>query len=267
MSEIHDQIASLTADIRATLEWARLTGAEVLPREKLERLIAVPPKPRAVSSTAHATATEPSQARTPEAPSRSRTPEVSAQRPKVPSANPPAESPQQSAPAQERPRRLKASSKWSVLMDAPPTHIMSGPKDAKLVILRGTGSSPDAEEMLSRMLENVLRIRREDVAIYDLARDGREPSVIGLGVVDALSGSAPQAVVVMGTFAARAVLGSEATVADARGRWATLKWAGGNAQARVTHHPEAIIALAARGEAGAKREAFEDLKAVASMLS
>ena len=29
----------------------------------------------------------------------------------------------------------------------------------------------------------------------------------------------------------------------------------------------AIIALAARGEAGAKREAFEDLKAVASMLS
>lgn len=117
------------------------------------------------------------------------------------------------------------------------------------------------------MLENVLRVTREEVGIYDLARDGRDPSVIGLGVVDALSGGAPQAVVVMGTFAARAMLGDDATVAAARGRWATLKWTGGSAQARVTHHPEAIIALAARGEAGAKREAFEDLKAVASVLS
>ena len=68
---------------------------------------------------------------------------------------------------------------------------------------QGGGSSPDAEEMLSRMLENVLHIQRQEVAIYDLARDGREPSVIGLGVVDALSGSAPEVVIVMGAFAAR----------------------------------------------------------------
>ena len=152
-------------------------------------------------------------------------------------------------------------------MDGPPTHTMSGPDDARLVILRGSGSSPEAEAMLSRMLENVICVRRDDVAIYDLARDGRQPSVIGLGVVDALSGRSPQVVIVMGTFAARAMLGAEATVDAARGRWATLKWAGGSAQARVTHHPEAIIALAARGGAGAKRETFEDLKAVASMLS
>ena len=42
MSEVYDELAQLSADIRATLEWARLTGSEVLPREKLERLVAVP---------------------------------------------------------------------------------------------------------------------------------------------------------------------------------------------------------------------------------
>ena len=84
--------------------------------------------------------------------------------------------------------------------------------------------------------------------------------------VDAL-GTSPEAVIVMGTFAARAMLGEDATVPGARGRWATLKWEGGSAKARVTHHPEGILALAARGESGAKREAFEDLKAVAQLLS
>ena len=262
MSGVHDEIASLAADIRAALDWSRLTGAEVLPRERLERLVPVPAKARVVRPTERAAPAPPTQRRTP-------APQVAQGHSAPPAATAPSPAPVSPVVPQaaERPRRMKASSKWSALMDGPPTHTVTGPADAKLIILRGTGSSPDAEEMLSRMLENVLRVTREEVGIYDLARDGRDPSVIGLGVVDALSGGAPQAVVVMGTFAARAMLGDDATVAAARGRWATLKWTGGSAQARVTHHPEAIIALAARGEAGAKREAFEDLKAVASVLS
>ena len=262
MSEVYDELAQLSADIRATLEWARLTGAEVLPREKLVRLVAVP-------ITGPAVRPQQTPAPTPSHPPRAR-PAPAVQSARAPVTPARVDSPADQAPrpvADERPRRMKASSKWSALMDGPPTHTVTGPKDARLVILRGAGSSPDAEEMLSRMLENVLHIQRREVTIYDLARDGREPSVIGLGVVDALSGSAPQAVIVMGTFAARAMLGDDATVGAARGRWATLKWSSGSARARVTHHPEAIIALAARGEAGAKREAFEDLKAVMTALS
>ena len=94
-------------------------------------------------------------------------------------------------------------------------------------------------------------------------RDGREPSVVGLGVVDALSGSAPEVVIVMGAPSRRAPCWGMTQ------RWGRRVGAGrhssghpGAQKARVTHHPEAIIALAARGEAGAKREAFEDLKAV-----
>ena len=65
---------------------------------------------------------------------------------------------------------MKASSKWSALMDGPPTHTVMVQGMHKLVILGGPGSSPDAEEMLSRMLENVLHIQRQEVAIYDLAK-------------------------------------------------------------------------------------------------
>jgi hypothetical protein len=36
---------------------------------------------------------------------------------------------------------------------------------------------------------------------------------------------------------------------------------------RVTHHPEAIIAMAARGQTDAKHEAFDDLKAIRERLS
>ena len=248
MSGAHDEIASLAADIRATLDWARLTGAEVLPRERLERLIPVPAAPPVVFAKE---LSEP--AKSPPAP--------------APAPAPVTTRPPEAPVLEERPSRLKASSKWSALMDGPPTHTLSGPLQAKLVVLRGAGSSPGAEEMLSRMVENVLQVVRDEVAIFDLARDGREPSIIGLGVIDALSGTSPDAVIVMGTFAARAMLGEDATVSGARGRWATLKWEGGSAKARVTHHPEGILALAERGEPSAKREAFEDLKAVADLLS
>ena len=153
---------------------------------------------------------------------------------------------------------VKASSKWSALMDGP----LRIPHRSKMPAghPRGGGSSPDAEEMLSRMLENVLHIQRQG-AIYDLARDGREPSVIGLGVVDALSESSPQAVIVMGTFAARAMLGDDATVGAARGPGQPSKWSSGSA-GRASHTIPRRSLRWLPGEARAKREAFEDLKAV-----
>jgi len=77
----------------------------------------------------------------------------------------------------------------------------------------------------------------------------------------------PQRVLVMGSFALAAVFGESATMVEARGTWHVLKWDGGEAPMRVTHHTEAILALAARGQSDPKQEAFVDLKAVGVRLS
>ena len=263
VTSAHDELASLAADIRAALEWQSLLGAEVLPREAVEPLVAVPiqpsstPEQRRVSLSRDSTASSPR-----------RTPLRETQTSKaVGDFAAPARPPRDDEPADDALRRVKASSKWAALMEGPPTHAVSGPPDARLVILRGGGSSIEAESMLDRMLVNVLRVERSQVLVFDLARDHRGPSVIGNGVIDALAATSAEVVVVMGTFAASAILDENATVAGARGRWATIRWAGGSAKARVTHHPEAILALAARGKTEAKRETFEDLKAVAEALS
>jgi uracil-DNA glycosylase len=121
--------------------------------------------------------------------------------------------------------------------------------------------------MLDRMLENVLGTDRGAIVLIDLIRDTREPAQIGAGVLAALSAHQPKVILVMGTFAARAMFSDEDSVVSTRGDWRPLVWPGGQADARVTHHPEAILALAARGEHAPKRETFGDLKAVGERLS
>ena len=135
------------------------------------------------------------------------------------------------------------------------------------MVVRGAGSSQEAEAMLERMLTNVLGLKRTAIAMVDLVRDGRSPQEIGAGFRSILADYRPQRVLVMGSFALSAVFGESASMAEARGAWHALKWDGGEAPMRVTHHPEAILALAARGQSEPKREAFVDLKAVSVRLS
>ena len=242
MSQVHDELAALTADIKAALEWAQLTGSEVLPRERVEPLIAAPlmsqPEPR----------------QPPREPER-RAPVK---------AGPAAKAKPKPAADQRSVQGTKASARWQALMDAPTTHTCAGPRDSRLLIIRGAGSSPEAEGMLDRMLTNVLKIDRQQVAVIDLVRDARSPADIGAGVRSEIASFSPQVTLLMGTFAVKALLREDASVSSERGRWQDLDGIG---EFRVTHHPEGIIALAARGHGSAKRETFEDLKAVADRLS
>jgi uracil-DNA glycosylase family 4 len=121
--------------------------------------------------------------------------------------------------------------------------------------------------MLNRMLENVVGLSRAEVCVVDLMRDTRPPSEIGQGFRSALVELKPTLMLVMGTFAVRALFGDEHAVSDARGAWTDLPYGSGSVAIRVTHHPEAILALAARGQAEPKREAFADLKEVGQRLT
>jgi len=159
------------------------------------------------------------------------------------------------------------SDKWKALMAAPTTHRLSGPQDAALMIVRGSGSSPKAEAMLDRMLENVLGVQRNAVCIVDLHRDTRSPADIGAGFRKALSQLKPSLLLVMGRFAVQALYGDDQALDSLRGRWMDIGYEDGKAALRVTHHPEAILLLAARGQTAPKRETFDDLKALSERLT
>jgi len=248
MSQVHDELAALTADIQACLEWSQLTGASALPRERVEPLVAEPINERRTVGP------EPVSARRVE-------PSVVTPKPTQKPAPVKASRPPESNTPQSP---ITASAKWAALIDAPTTHTVSGPEDARLLIVRGAGSSAEAESMLDRMLVNVLQVGRDQVAVFDLIRDTRSPADIGEGVRRGLEGYSPKVILVMGTFAAKALLNEDASVRTERGQWVSDPDLG---VLRVTHHPEGILAMAVRGDASPKREAFDDLKAVASRLS
>ena len=251
MSQVYDELAEIVADIRSWVSWNQLTGASALPRESVAPLTAEPAR----KSTPAPTAAPPKAA---EAPRAIRVGQPSATSPSASEKTPPPSQPPSS------PKHTQISAKWAALLDAPTTHTSSGPKDASLVIIRGAGSSSDAEAMLDRMLSNVLRVARGEVAIIDLVRDSRQPSDIGAGLRNNFGGYSPTVTLVMGTFAARALLGSEFSVQANRGEWVSDPLFGA---VRVTHHPDGVLALVARGNGAVKREAFDDLKAVAQRLS
>lgn len=255
MSNALDEVAEMVADLQATLEWSTMLGTEVLPRERFERVsgppIQIPSKRMAPSQDS--------------APAPRAAPRAAPER-VAPSAPVPSAVPHVQPDPQTQSVKPKASpslsSKWTQVMATPSTHSVQGPSDARLMIVRGAGSSADAEVMLDRMLENVLGIRRDSVLTVDLARDDRNIEEIGRGVLNALRGYSPDTIVAMGLHAVRALMGSDSTVKDARGVWHQIQWMGGEAAMRVTHHPDALLAMQQRGQTGAKRETFEDLKAV-----
>ena len=254
MSNAMDELAALTADLRAWLSWQEMLGSQALPRES------VPPLPEVEAQPV----------------SRSPMPsKMSGNRQVVRKSPPPApQAPVKPQPVEPTVTKQPAatgrpllSDKWKVLMESPTTHQVTGPSDARLTIVRGSGSSADAESMLERMLENVVGVKRADVRVIDLIRDTRAPNEIGQGFRAALSELKPELMLVMGTYAVRALYGEEHAVTDVRGAWTDLAYEGGTVALRVTHHPEAILALAARGQSAPKREAFEDLKALGQRLT
>ena len=253
MSRAIDELAALTADLRAHLEWGRMLGSDAFPRETVERTPGPPIRPVRQSRQPSLSPTDelkngptPGAAVNPAPipPARTRTPESST----LPRGS------------------VELSSKWSKVMQRPSTHTTEGPPDASLVVIRGAGSSTDAETMLTKMLANVLGVERTDAWVVDIARDGRDRLDIGRGVRAALVGRSPAIVVVLGVHATKAMLGGAAELGDSRGAWHTLHWDGGSAPMRVTHHPEAILAMHGRGHSDARREAFDDLKAVRARL-
>ena len=248
MSNALDEVAEMVADLQATLEWSSMLGSEVLPRERFERVPGPPIRKPAQSTRPRRKAV------VPERPAVASTPEPRVRR-EV-----------QDAPVKPK-TAPSLSSKWTRVMAAPSTHTVQGPSDARVMIVRGAGSSADAEAMLDRMIENVLGVRRDSILIVDLARDDRSVEEIGRGVLSALRGYSPDIIVAMGLHAARALMGQGSTIAAARGAWHPVQRSGGEASMRVTHHPDALLAMQQRGQTGAKRETFEDLKAVKERLS
>jgi len=152
-------------------------------------------------------------------------------------------------------------------MEGPSTHTVTGPKRAKLMIVRGAGSSADAEAMLDRMMTNVVGLGRGEVAMVDVVRAEHSHEELTKGLKGLLQEYTPALVLVMGVHAVRSLVSEGGTVESARGDWLTATWPGGDCPLRVTHHPEAIIAMAVRGQTEPKREAFADLKAIRERLS
>ena len=107
-------------------------------------------------------------------------------------------------------------------------------------------------------------VPNEPVCVVDCTR---AVGTIGEGFRRALPELNPGLIIVMGQFAVQALFGEEATLDGLRGKWLHLEHEGASTALRVTHHPEAILLLAARGQTETKREAFVDLKAVGQRIT
>jgi hypothetical protein len=258
-----DEFAALSADVQALLEWEHALGSSVLPFESIprtERPRPVPIRPQSPSSVrtpqrAAAVAPRPVETTAPVIKAKEVPVEQKAD---VPVAVDSADTTAASA---------ALSSSWDSYMSGGTAYKMVGPLNAPLMIVRGVGSSTEAESMLDRMIENVIKLDKNRVAVVDLVRDSRSAQVIGDELRRDLVNLRPSLILIMGTFSAQAVLGGEGIIEDARGQWLQVEWTGGGAAARVTHHPEALLAMAARGQHGAKRETFTDLQEVAERIS
>ena len=129
-----DEVASIGADLRAWLEWQEALGAAALPKETVVAAPAVDDiQPRRVS--------RPVKKAVPRAPDPSAT--------KMVGRVQPVQEKQVKPEAPNKPAVL--SDKWKALMDGPTTHRVQGPTGAALLIVRGLGSSAEAEAMLRRL--------------------------------------------------------------------------------------------------------------------
>ena len=257
MSEALDELADLTADLKAWLEWEQCLGAVSWPREKVPRSEVLAAPQRAMAPEA----TPPQVARprpAPPAPYRPAKPEP---KPAPKAAATPAEP--RVAPA----TAAAARSEWAEYAKPPALAKGAGPTGASLALIWTEGASPEAEQMLNRMLEGVLKLHRDDIAVVTLARVRDEPGNFRAALVAELDRLRPGLLLVMGTLGTRALLGGTAEPAECRMDWHVLEGDSHMWAARITHHPEHIRVRAASGDQAPRREAFEDLQAVATRLA
>ena len=256
MSDALDELADLTADLKAWLEWEQSLGAVSWPREKVPR--ARPSPPPAPAGVAARPAARPM----PQAQSAAPKPEL---KPELKPEPKPESKP--AAPRVAPATAAAARSEWAEYAKPPPLAKGAGPTGASLALIWTEGASREAEEMLNRMLEGVLKIHRDDIAVVTLARVREEPGNFRAALVAELDKLRPGLLLVMGTLGTRAIVGGAAEPKECRADWHVLEGASHMWAARITHHPEHIRMRAASGDQGPRREAFEDLQAVAARLA
>jgi hypothetical protein len=272
MSDALDELAELSADLKAWLEWEQCLGGVSWPRERVERTrpetrrAAEPAGPRASRPAA------PQPAVRPAAPQPAVRPAAPRPQPPVPSPAAgaqaivePSASPEPAAPKNPAAAAATAA-RWAEYAKPKPLATSSGPVSAPLALVWTEGASPEAEAMLDRMLQGVLRVARQDIAVVTLARVREEPSRFRAALLAELDRLKPGLLLVMGTLGTRAILGTAADPAEARSDWHVLEGAAHMWAVKITHHPEHIRIKAASGDRAPRREAFEDLQAVAGRL-
>jgi hypothetical protein len=138
---------------------------------------------------------------------------------------------------------------------------------APLALIWTEGASPEASAMLERMLQGVLHLERDDICVISLSRVRAKASRFHADLLKEVERLQPGLLLVMGTLGTRAILGESAEAGSARQDWHTLEGKDRLWAARVTHHPEHIRLEQESGNPVPRREAFEDLQAVATRLS
>jgi uracil-DNA glycosylase len=127
-----------------------------------------------------------------------------------------------------------------------------------------------AGQMLDRMVENVLGLSRAQIYITNVVKcrppDNRNPEPDEVArcrpfLLAQLRAIQPDLVLILGSVAARAVLGTRHGITRLRGSWTQVEWEGGRAAAMPTFHPAFLLR-----QPSEKRRAFEDLKAVRKAL-
>jgi DNA polymerase len=159
----------------------------------------------------------------------------------------------------------------------------SGNPEARLVLVgEGPGADEDASglpfvgragQLLTQMIDGTakkegINITRPDVYICNVVKcrppENRTPepdemAICGQFLFRQLSAIQPKAILALGSTAAKALLGGKDGVTKLRGRW--HKW--NNVPLMVTYHPSYLLRPYNQS---AKREAWEDLKAVLHLV-
>jgi len=159
----------------------------------------------------------------------------------------------------------------------------SGNPEARLVLVgEGPGADEDASglpfvgragQLLTQMIDGTakkegINITRPDVYICNVVKcrppenrtpEADEMAICGQFLFRQLSAIRPKAILALGSTAAKALLGGKDGVTKLRGRW--HKW--NNIPLMVTYHPSYLLRPYNQD---AKREAWEDLKAVLHLV-
>jgi DNA polymerase len=127
-----------------------------------------------------------------------------------------------------------------------------------------------AGQMLDRMMENVLGLRREQVYITNVVKcrppENRNPEPNEIArcrpfLLNQIRVIQPRFLLVLGSVACRAVFGPGRGVTRLRGQWQTVEIPGGSIQAMPTFHPAYLLR-----KPQDKRLSFADLKQLRQAL-